>query len=157
MTQQRDRRGSEHPIRVWLIDDSEELSSVVVQSLRNRPGLLLDGSFRNCEDAFGALREDPPPHIILLHVELEGMDGLDAIRRLNGRAPKTKIIVTGYPTNRNIGEALMQGVWGFLAKGSTMFDELTPCIQAVLRGLVPFDAEAARTFYKKWGGTIVRK
>jgi DNA-binding NarL/FixJ family response regulator len=66
-------------------------------------------------------------------------DGVEATRRLRGRAPESKIIVlTTYADDRSVLEALRAGARGFLTKDAGA-EEIERAIAAVVRGDAAID------------------
>jgi DNA-binding NarL/FixJ family response regulator len=58
------------------------------------------------------------PDILLLDLEMPGMDGVEALRRLHDQMPEARVIVfTAFDTDDRILEAVRAGAQGYLLKG----------------------------------------
>ena len=77
------------PIHILLVDDDALLRRSVAFSLE-RAGYRVSTA-ANAEDALGLAGRDPPD-LVLLDIGLPGMDGLDALRRFQGRPNAPAVI-----------------------------------------------------------------
>ena len=69
---------TEH-IRVWLVEDNEVFRRNVQRVINGLDGMTCDGSFDSAEATFAALQTNPAPDVILLDVQLPGVDGIAAL------------------------------------------------------------------------------
>jgi DNA-binding NarL/FixJ family response regulator len=80
------------------------------------------------------LAERLHPDVLLLDLELPGMDGVAAIPRLHAMSPVTSILVfTAYDTDERVFGAIRSGAKGYLLKGASG-EEITRAIRAVSAG-----------------------
>jgi len=100
---------------VLVVDDSPEIQRYV------RTLLELD-SYRvivadNGYDALELLRHAPLPEVVLLDVQMPGMDGLEVLRRIRRFYPKVKVIMcSGLNDSEKICQALSLGAYAYLLK-----------------------------------------
>jgi DNA-binding NarL/FixJ family response regulator len=114
------------PLRVMLVDDHALVRSAVSQAIA-APDVELVAEAATAEDAF-ALALAVRPDIMLLDIDLPGMNGLQMLDELAPRLPDTKIVMlTVSDSERDMLEALARGAAGYLTK------DLTP--EALLRAL----------------------
>ena len=74
------------------------------------------------------------PDILLLDVRMPGVNGLDALPRIRAKSPGTKVLMlSGYPEDDFIVEALQLGAKGYLSKSLTRAD-LVKAIRATHAG-----------------------
>jgi DNA-binding NarL/FixJ family response regulator len=74
------------------------------------------------------------PDVVLMDIRMPVMDGIEATRRINQRAPGTAVLVlTTYDLDEYVFAALEAGASGFLLKDCPP-DELVPAIRVVARG-----------------------
>ncbi len=88
------------------------------------------------EDGREAIRriEELTPDLVLMDLSMPRMSGLDAIRELKKRHPKTKILaLTVHKTEEYVLECLKAGADGYVLKDAT-HSELTTAIKSVLMG-----------------------
>jgi two-component system, chemotaxis family, CheB/CheR fusion protein len=108
--------------RVLVVDDQ------VDERLVLRAMLEASGRFEvvaECEDGAEAIAEATrlQPDLVLLDLEMPGIDGLTALPALREAAPAARIVVlSGYPASRHAAEALAQGATGYLEKGLDSHD-----------------------------------
>jgi two-component system nitrate/nitrite response regulator NarL len=113
-------------LRVMLVDDHALVRSAVSQAIA-APDVELVAEASTAEDAF-ALALAVRPDIMLLDIDLPGMNGLQMLEELAPRLPDTKIVMlTVSDSERDMIEALARGAAGYLTK------DLSP--EALLRAL----------------------
>jgi len=118
--------GSRAPLRVMLVDDHALVRSAVRQAI-DAPDVELVGEAGSAEDAF-ALALAVRPDVMLLDIDLPGMNGMQMLEELSPRLPDTKIVMlTVSDSERDMIEALGRGAAGYLTK------DLNP--EALLRAL----------------------
>ncbi|MCW2991875.1 MAG: cheY [Solirubrobacterales bacterium] len=108
--------------RIYLCDDQRDYRMLLKAVLTKAEGLDVvgeggDGGF--CiEDA-----AKTEPDVILLDVNMPGMDGIDALPHLREAMPGTKIIMlTTAPPEQCEERALARGASGFIQKPQNIFD-----------------------------------
>ena len=120
------------PLRVMLVDDHALVRSAVRQAIA-APDVELVGEAGSAEDAF-ALALAVRPDVMLLDIDLPGMNGIQMLEELSPRLPDTKIVMlTVSDSERDMIEALARGAAGYLTKGCDE-GEIVAAIRAVHRG-----------------------
>ncbi len=120
-------------IRVLVVDDHPIVREGLVALLEDAPDLEVVGAVGSAEDALG-LAARVKPDVILLDLELPGMDGTAAIPRLAVTAPGARVIAfTAYDTEERVLSTLEAGAKGYLLKGAPA-DEIVRAIRAVHGG-----------------------
>lgn len=76
--------------RVLVVDDEVEFRSVLAEHLQDKGFEVLEA--KDGEEALAVLPEFEP-HIVLLDVMMDGMGGIEALRRIKARAPETCVIM----------------------------------------------------------------
>jgi DNA-binding NarL/FixJ family response regulator len=105
-------------IRVMVIDDHPIVRQGLVAVLGDEPDFDVAGSANSAEAAL-ALTGDIQPDVILLDLELPGLDGVAAIPRLLASVPDGNIVVfTAYATDERVFGAIRAGAKGYLLKGA---------------------------------------
>ena len=137
MSEQPDRR-------VWLVEDNASFRSSVQRIVSECEGLVCDGSFESVETTFEALQKGPAPEVILLDVQLPGMDGISALGKFGELAPDAHILIlTVFDDADTIFRAVCAGASGYILK-SAGTDEIGESINQVLAGGAPMTPQVAK-------------
>jgi DNA-binding NarL/FixJ family response regulator len=135
---------SENLIRVWVVEDNAIFASGVRRVVDSLDGMACSGTFPSVELAFAALDEGPPPEVILLDVQLPGLDGIAALATFKSRAPGTRVIIlTVFDDGDKIFRAVCAGASGYILKASGI-DQIGAAIRQVMEGGAPMTPEVAR-------------
>lgn len=101
--------------RVVLVDDHALVRSAVRQAI-TAPDIDVVGEASNAEEALLVALEHRPD-VLLLDLDLPGVNGLQLVRELAPRLPETKIIILTVSTaRRDLLEAVRAGAAGYLTK-----------------------------------------
>lgn len=118
--------------RVLVVDDHEVFSEALELLLGRQPDLRLVGSARNADEAMALL--DRRPDVVLMDLDLPGVDGIEATRQLRHVAPETKVVLlTGIQRPEVIAEALAAGACGYVPKTRAV-DELMGVVRRAAAG-----------------------
>ncbi|MGB7326087.1 MAG: response regulator transcription factor [Rubripirellula sp.] len=130
-----------------LIEDHPSYRRVIELIIDGDSSIELIGVFGTSETAVQKLvRLDAGerPQIILLDLNLPGINGLEAIGRILAVDPHTKIIVlTQSNAKQDIQDAIQRGASGYLLKSATA-KEIVDGIKTVAAGGGALDGEVAR-------------
>lgn len=120
-------------IRILLVDDQELFRAGVRSLLQSETGMLVVGECANGEDAVDWVRKDPPD-LVLMDVNMPGIGGIEATRKIARAAPNVKVIaVTVLSDDPFPNQLLDAGALGFISKGSGS-QEMIDAIRTVMRG-----------------------
>ncbi len=120
-------------IRIVVVDDHPVVREGLVTSLGDDPEFQVVGAAASAEEAL-PLVDSRHPDVILLDLELPGVDGLDAIPMLAAAHPAARILIlTAYDTDERVRGALRAGAKGYLLKGTSL-EEIARAIRAVHAG-----------------------
>ncbi len=129
---------------IWLVEDNEIFATGVQRTIDRLDGMRCGGSYQSVEQAFAALESGGKPDIILLDVQLPGMDGITALSHLKGMAPETQIVIlTAFDDADKIFRAVCAGASGYVLKSSTRA-EIGEAIRQVIAGGASMSPEVAR-------------
>lgn len=139
------RQNEAMSIGISIVEDDVGIRSGLVRLLRRAPGLECLGHYSSAEEALKELPQaDPPPEIVLMDINLPGMNGVECVRRLKAKMPALQIMmVTVYENPELIFEALSAGATGYLLK-QTKPAELVEAIRDIHRGGAPMSSQIAR-------------
>ncbi len=120
-------------INVLLVDDHELVRTGIRKILDEVKGLKVIGEASTGEDAVQFCRKTAPD-VVLMDMNMPGIGGLEATKKIIRYAPDVKVIVLTVYTEDPIPTKVMQiGAAGYLTKG-TGSDEMVNAIRAVHSG-----------------------
>ncbi len=119
-------------VRVMIVDDHPLLRSAVHQAL-TAADLEVVGEAASAEDAL-ELAPRLRPDVLLVDIELPGMDGVALVRELAPRLPATRIVMlTASHEDRHVLDAMRFGAAGYLSKDLSM-EGLARAVRAAWEG-----------------------
>jgi two-component system, NarL family, invasion response regulator UvrY len=130
-------------INVLLVDDHELVRTGIKRILSDVRGIKVIGEAGSGEEAIKMVREHQPD-VVLMDINMPGIGGLEATRKLKHMCPNLKVIVVTVYTDEPFPTRLLEaGAAGYLTKGSNV-DEILTAIQTVFEGDRYIAADIAR-------------
>lgn len=130
-------------IRVVLADDHGVIRDGLGRLISALEDVEVVGAAANGGEAVERCRE-LAPDVVLMDLDMPGMDGIEATRRILVERPDTAVLVlTAFSDRARIVGALDAGARGYLLKDASS-DEVAAGIRAAARGESPLDPRAAR-------------
>jgi len=121
------------PIRVLLVDDHPVVRDGLAAILDTQPDLLVVGAAASGSEAIKLIKAIQPD-VVLLDLEMPGLDGVEVMRRIKADSPGVQAIVfTAFDTDERILSAVKAGAMGYLLKGSPR-EEIFRAIRVVSQG-----------------------
>lgn len=112
----------EEKIRILVADDHPMLREGLVAVLATRPDFEVVGEAADGNETV-RLAERLDPDVILLDLEMPGMDGVAVLNKLRDTGSTARTVVfTAYDTDERILGALRAGARGYLLKGASRQD-----------------------------------
>jgi len=131
------------PITIAIVEDNAQLRGTLARVLNRAEGFQCISQFANAEEALKALPKEKP-NVVLMDINLPGMNGVECVRQLKQLCPTTQfIMLTVYEDTENIFNALAAGATGYMLK-RTPRAELLDAIRDVLKGGSPMTTHIAR-------------
>jgi DNA-binding NarL/FixJ family response regulator len=131
-------------IGVWLVEDNAMFRMGVQRGVDSLEGMACRGRFTSAEAAFSALDTEEPPDVILLDVQLPGMEGIEALQTLRERAPQARVVIlTVFDDADKIFRAVCAGAMGYVLKTSGI-DQIGEAIRQVMDGGAPMTPGVAK-------------
>lgn len=135
-------------IKVMVVDDHDLVRVGIQRLLKDVKGLTVIAEAKTGEEAVSLSRE-LEPDVILMDVNMPGMGGIEACKRIHRHLPETKIIALTVHADEPYPTRLLQaGASGYLTKG-TGLDEMVLAIRQVHSGQRYISAEIAQTIALK--------
>jgi len=120
-------------VRVLIADDHPVVRSGIKGMLEPDPGFDVVGEASSGLEAVAlALREHPD--VVLMDLQMPGLDGASATTQIKAQLPQTKVLVlTTYATDADIVRAIDAGAVGYLLKDAP-HEEIARAVRAAARG-----------------------
>jgi len=129
----RQQGASSVTIRVLLVDDHELVRTGIRRLLEDFDGIEVMAEAENGEEAVSLVRKDKPD-VILMDVNMPGIGGLEATRKLLQIHDDMKIIVVTIHVEEPFPTRLLKaGASGYLTKGCAI-SEIVEAIRTVHKG-----------------------
>jgi len=141
------------PITVSIVEDHTHTSEGLAQLINRTPDFHCISQHASAEDAIERL---PcfKPNVVLMDINLPGVNGVEAVRRLKAPLPHTQfIMLTVYKDNDAIFNALMAGANGYLLK-QTPPRELLSALREVCASGAPVTGQIARKIIEAFRQTL---
>jgi DNA-binding NarL/FixJ family response regulator len=120
-------------IRLMLVDDQPLFREGVRAVLSNDPELVVVGEANDGQEAL-VVCERTRPDVVLMDLQMPGMNGVVATRRLGVQSPGVKVLVlTTFEDDEHVFEALRAGAVGYLLK-DVSGARLNEAVRAAARG-----------------------
>lgn len=129
--------------RVIIIEDDQTIREGFTYLINLSDGLKMVSSYASYEEAEPQFTADYPD-VILLDIELPGLNGLEAISKIKKKYPSAHILIlTVYENEQNIFKALRSGASGYLTK-NTPSSKIIEAIKEVMHGGGSLSASVAK-------------
>jgi DNA-binding NarL/FixJ family response regulator len=130
------------PVRVLLADDHVLIREGLRRMLETMPGVLVVGEARDGEEALARATE-LQPGVILMDVQMPGLDGIETTRRVQAELPGVEVVMLSTTAPDDVVmEAVRAGARGYLLKDANA-EELLQAIQAAGAGRSYFSSQIA--------------
>jgi len=130
-------------LHVAIVEDDEEIRQTLALILNGTPGYYCRHTFPEAESAVRDLPE-LLPRVVLMDIELPGMNGIEAVARLKPLLPATDfLMLTVRQDDEAVFQSICAGASGYLLKDTAPLD-LLRSIREVSEGGAPMSAQIAR-------------
>ena len=131
------------PIQVAVVEDDEEIRANLTHRVGGSSGFVLLRSYGDAESALADLPRYKPD-VVLMDINLPGMDGVECVRQLKPKMPDAQfIMLTVYEDSNRLFKSLMAGASGYLLK-RTPPTKLLAAIREACQGGSPMTPQIAR-------------
>lgn len=139
-------------ITVSIVEDNEQLRGTLVRMISRAEGYQCIGDYGTAEAALESIPQQQP-NVVLMDINLPGMNGVECVRKLKQLSPGTQVVMlTAYEDTENIFNSLAAGASGYLLKRSKSA-EILDAIQDVTKGGSPMTTHIARKVVQSFQAT----
>ncbi len=140
------------PLRVLIADDHPLFRSGLRALLGAVPDTTVASEATTGEEAV-ALATELQPDVVVMDLQMPGISGIDATRRILGQSPRVGVlVVTMFEDDHSVFAAMRAGAKGYVLK-DTDEDDILHAIRAVGRGEAIFSPAVARRVIDFLAGT----
>ena len=130
-------------IKVSIVEDNEQLRTTLAKMIARSEGFECLGHHPSAEAGLVAIPNEKPD-VVLMDINLPGMNGVECVRKLKQILPNTQVVMlTAYEDTENIFNSLAAGAAGYLLKRSKS-QEILDAVRDVLAGGSPMSTHIAR-------------
>ena len=121
------------PISVLVVDDHRMFAEALEMLLAGEEDVEIAGAVGTGEEALEVVAR-VGPDVVLMDIDLPGIDGIEATRRIRELSPLTQVvIITAYQEPAVMAQAIEAGACGFVPKTETA-DQLVGVIRGAAAG-----------------------
>jgi DNA-binding NarL/FixJ family response regulator len=130
-------------IGVIIYEDNENLRESLVNLLTFSKDMFLLGNYPRADEAARHAAQFRPD-VILMDIEMPGLNGIEAVKQVRAVDKKAQIIMlTVFDDSKHILDAISSGASGYLLK-KNISDHLSEAISQVMQGEPPMSPGIAR-------------
>jgi len=134
-------------IRVIIFEDNESLRLGLYQLVNSREEYQCVGAFKDCLNLLQNIK-DTCPDIVLMDIQMPGIDGIEAVRILRDKYPNLKILMqTIFEDNDKIFQSILAGASGYILK-NTPSERILDSLKEVYDGGAPISPSIATKVLK---------
>jgi DNA-binding NarL/FixJ family response regulator len=138
-------------IRIAIFDDHRHRRDALKLMISLRTDMICTGDYANCNNLVADLR-DNVPDVVLMDIDMPGINGIEGVKLLQQHYPATLIIMqTVFEEEDKIFNSLLAGAHGYILKNAPN-DKMIEGILDVVNGGAPMTPSIARqvlTYFNK--------
>ncbi|NME69486.1 response regulator transcription factor [Flammeovirga aprica] len=136
--------------KIIIVEDNQDVQEafkLLIETKTNDYSVI--STYDNCEDALSNLKSDQP-EIVLMDIDLPGMNGIEGTRQIRQTLPKTDIlIISVHENSQYVFDALCAGATGYITKNSN-HTQLLKALDEVSAGGAPMSTHIAKLVVKSF-------
>ena len=134
-------------IKVTIFEDNNSLRQGLYQLINGSEGFKCVGAFEDCLDLLKNI-EDTKPDVVLMDIQMPGINGIEGVRMLREKYPDLKILMqTIFEDNEKIFQSILAGASGYILK-NTSPSRILDFIKETYEGGAPMSPSVATKVLK---------
>lgn len=106
-------------IKVIIFEDNKSLRQGLYQLINGSDGFQCTGAFEDCLEVLKNV-EDSKPDVVLMDIQMPGINGIEAVRILRQKYPGLKILMqTIFEDSEKIFQSILAGSSGYILKNTS--------------------------------------
>jgi len=135
--------GRGESVNVMLVDDHEVVLEGLIRILEKQGGIKIVSVARSAEEALEKI-DRFPPDVVIVDIQLPGMNGIEFIRRIKSQYPDIEAItLTVFDDEQFAKQAIKAGAIGYVIKDAAK-EELVKAVRAAAKGESLISTSVAR-------------
>ena len=129
--------------KIVIIEDNDVVREGLNVLISGFGGHKVTGIYESCENAFKNIEKDQPD-LVLMDMELPGMNGIEGIKLIKKKWPETDVLMlTVHDDSEIVFQALVSGASGYITKNSP-HNKILDAINEIRNGGAPMSTNIAR-------------
>jgi len=134
-------------IKVVIFEDNRSLREGLATLIGGTAGFLCTGAFPNCNNLLRNI-EQTKPDVVLMDIEMPGINGIEAVVMIKEKFPETKILMeTIFDDDEKIFNSVCAGAEGYILK-NTAPARIMEAIKEIYEGGSPMTPSIANRVLK---------
>lgn len=134
-------------IKVAIFEDNKSLRNSLYQLINGSEGFECVGAFEDCMDVIKNI-EDTRPNVVLMDIEMPGINGIEAVDIIRQNFPELKILMqTIFEDSDKIFKSILAGASGYILK-TTSPSRMLDFIKETYEGGAPMSPSVATKVLK---------
>jgi DNA-binding NarL/FixJ family response regulator len=130
-------------ISLAIVEDLDEVREGLKQFISLNPEFKVLDTYKSAEEAVYEI-PNQKPDIVIMDISLPGMNGIECIRQIKSKVPKTQFMMfTVYENDEKVFEALKAGASGYLLKNTGLV-QMIEALKELYTGGSPMSSNIAR-------------
>lgn len=130
--------------KIAIVEDNSTIRTLIQKFLNKQDDYTCTQCFDAVEPFLAELKQQKFPDVVLMDIDLPGMNGIEGMKLIKSNYPQVEIIMlTVYHDSHRIFDSLCAGASGYLLK-HTSLDEIKDSLEIVLNGGSVMSPQIAR-------------
>lgn len=136
-----------------ILTDDHKMFVDGISFLLGKKGWNVTGMASNGEDLFRIIKTGAVPDVVVLDIEMPGMDGVESARKLKKHYPEVKVLVLSmHDENEFIRQMLETGIDGYILKDEGR-EELIKALDTIQSNQKYFGQKITENIVKVYSGS----